>query len=206
MKKWIISKCLNYIEKNCNYTKEKLKEIEYGLITIYLTITKSIIILFMATVFGIFKESIIFMLFFSLIRSLSFGIHATKSSICWISSIIIFLIVPYISKYLIINNYLVQLICLVCVLLIFKYSPADTKKRPIVKINRRKLLKILSTLTALIYSCIAIYFNNNYITNCIIFSLILENILISPIVYKVFNLPYNNYIEFLKNHPNFLKS
>ena len=51
---------------------------------------------------------------------------------------------------------------------------------------------------------IALISKNNFISNCLIFALILENILISPITYKLFKLPYNNYITFLKEHPDFI--
>ena len=45
MKNLIIKNCMNYIKKHNNYSNTKLKEIEYGLVGIYLTISKIIIIL-----------------------------------------------------------------------------------------------------------------------------------------------------------------
>ena len=200
MKKIIITKCINYIEKNCDYSQNKMKEIEYGLVSVYLTLSKTIFICFLSIILNIFKESIIFMIFFNIIRTVAFGLHAKKSWICWMSSTISFIIIPFMCKYITINHYIVQIICLGCVLLIFKNAPADTKKRPIVKKNRRIVFKALATCISLLYSSIAICLNNNFITNAIIFSLILENILISPTVYKIFKMPYNNYINFLKNN------
>ena len=44
MKKFIINKWMNYIEKNTNYNEIKLKEIKYGLEGIYLTFSKLIVI------------------------------------------------------------------------------------------------------------------------------------------------------------------
>ena len=40
MKKFLITKCMNYIKRNNDYSDTKLKEIEYGLVSIYLTLTK----------------------------------------------------------------------------------------------------------------------------------------------------------------------
>ena len=82
-----------------------------------------------------------------------------------------------------------------------KNAPADTHKRPIISKKRRLIYKSLSTILSVIFSVIAIFINNNFISNSLIFSIILENILISPFVYKLFNLPYNNYLTYLKNHP-----
>ena len=80
------------------------------------------------------------------------------------------------------------------------FSPADTKKRPIINKKRRKIYKILSTIISIIYVLLSVKIENNYIENCLIFSIILQNILISPITYKIFKLPYNNYKEYIKTH------
>lgn len=205
MKKFIIKKCMSYIEKNTDYDHTKLKEIEYGIVSIYLTFSKIIVILILSSILNIFKESIIFMLLFNILRTTGFGLHATKSWMCWISSTIIFICIPILCIYLNLNIYLKIIICLLCLFLMFKNAPADTKKKPIVNKKRRKIYKIISTLFAIIFSIYAIIIKNNFISNCLIFSLILENCLISPTVYKLFKLPYNNYITFLKEHPDFSK-
>ena len=87
----------------------------------------------------------------------------------------------------------------------FKNAPADTKKRPIVNKKRRLVFKIISTILAIIFSISAIIIKNKFLSNCLIFALVLENAMISPIVYKIFKLPYNNYITYLKEHPEFVK-
>lgn len=203
MKNFIINKCMSYVKKNNKYSENELKEIKYGLVSIYLTFTKIIVILAISGFLGIFKETLIFMICFNILRTVGFGLHATKSWICWIASIIGFIIIPCISKTLYINIYFLQLTNLLNVLLMFKNSPADTKKRPIVNKKRRIIYKTLSTVFCIIYSFIAVLISNNFITNCLVFSMILENILISPLTYKIFKLPYNNYIDFLKQHPDF---
>ena len=192
------------IKKNSNYTNTQLNEIEYGLVSIYLSLTKIIFILIVSFFLGIFKETMIFMIFFNVIRLSAFGLHATKSWICWITSTIAFIIIPLVSKHIVLNLFLVQIICLINVLLIFKNSPADTKKKPIVNRKRRKIYNTISTFTAVIYSICAITINNSLITNFLVFSLILENILISPLTYRLFKLPYNNYIEYIEKHPDFV--
>ena len=66
--------------------------------------------------------------------------------------------------------------------------------------KRRAVYKYLSTLTAIIYTILSFVIKDNYIVNSLIFSLILQNILISQITYKICNEPYNNYIEYLKKN------
>ncbi len=203
MKKIVMKKIMNYVKNNTKYNDTQLLEIEYGLTGIYLTISKMIIISIISLFLGIFKDMIIFMVLFNIIRTFAFGLHATKSWICLISSAIIFVGVPLISHYLTLNLLLKLFIGILCIIFIFKNSPADTKKRPIVSIRRRLILNYISTTIAIIFVILSLIINNDYISNCLIFSLILENILISSLVYKFFNLPYNNYIDFLKSHPDF---
>ena len=60
MKKVIITKVMNYIKKYNNYSDTELAEIEYGLVSIYLTLSKLIIIAIFAIILGIFKEMVLF--------------------------------------------------------------------------------------------------------------------------------------------------
>lgn len=201
MKKLIINKSINYIKKYNNYSDLKLAEIEYGLTGLYLTISKIIIVSIIAIILGIFKEMLIFMVFFNIIRTTAFGLHATKSWICLLSSILIFIIIPILCVNININLYLKIVIGIFQIIFICKNAPADTKKRPIVNRKRRHILKLISTINSIIFVTISVIIKNNFISNCLIFSLILENCLISPVIYKLFKLPYNNYISYLKSHP-----
>lgn len=203
MKKFIMNNCMNYIKNNTDYSETKLKEIKYGLEAIYLTISKLIIISIIALILDIFKEMIIYMLIYNLLRMPSFGLHATKSWICLLSSTILFIGIPYLCIILTIPVILKLIICIVGVCLMFKNAPADTKKRPIVNKKRRKIYKFISTILTIIFTILVIIIKDNFISNCLIFSVVMQNCMISPTVYRIFKLPYNNYITFLKEHPEY---
>lgn len=201
MKNAVINSSISFIKKYKNYSDKEIEIIKYGLEGIYLTITKTIVILIIAGLLGYFLESIIFTIFFGLLRSFSFGIHAKKSWMCLISSVIIFNIIPVIAKNIFLNISIKILIGFIGIILIYKNSPADTYKRPIVSKKRRKKLKIISTIISVIYFILSLFVNNQFICNCFIFSILVQNVLISPLTYKLFNLPYNNYISYLEKHP-----
>lgn len=201
MKKYIINKCLSYIKKYNNYDDVKIKEIEYGLEGIYLTFTKLTFIIVLSFILKIPKEVFIYMIIFNIIRTPSFGLHATKSWICLVSSTILFIGIPMLCIYLNINIIIKIIITVIMILLIFKNSPADTYKRPIVSKKRRKRLKVISTIIASIYLIIILFINNNYISNCLMFALIMQSCMISPVIYKIFKLPYNNYKKYIVAHP-----
>lgn len=199
MKELFINKAMNLIISQKNYDQTKLEEIRYGLASIYLTFSKLIIISLIAILLNIFKEMLIFMIIYNILRSVSFGLHATKSWICLLFSTLIFIGGTMLCMNIEINKYIISIISIITIIQIYKHSPADTKKRPIVNPKRRKIFKYLSTIFAICFYIIAMIINNNFIINCLMLSLIIQTIVISPITYKMFNLPYDNYRNYKPN-------
>lgn len=202
MKNKILNNCMHLIEINSNYDEIKLAEIKYGLEGIYLLISKLIIIGILAYFLHLFKELIIFLLFYNIIRMPSFGLHATKSWICLLSSTIIFIGVPWLCKYMIIPMVIKVIIGIILILLFYKNAPADTYKRPIVNSKRRMIYKFISVIISIIFIAFSIIVTNNFISNCLLMALVVQSCMISPFVYKMFGLPYNNYKVYLKNLQN----
>lgn len=198
MKKKILNKIENILKKYGNYDDIKLEEIMYGIEGIYLTITKLVILFILAFLLNIVKEFLILLLFYNLLRKNCFGLHAKKSSHCLIASILMFILVPILCKHIEINYYYKVFISIIMCILIYKYAPADTYKRPIINLNKRRRFKLLSTITALIY-LILIILDIKEISNYLVSSLVLITILIHPFTYKIFKLPYNNYKIYLDN-------
>lgn len=194
MKKRFLCSVRRTIKKQYpNYNEDKLDEIMYGIEGIYLTITKSIIIFSLALILGIFKELILLLITFNFIRLFAFGMHADNSLTCLIFSSAIFIGGTYLCKYITINNEILYLLYAVVLIIIIMYSPADTVKRPLIKKKKRIKFKILSIIVTIIYFIITLLIKNNLITNCLIIGLIIECILILPITYRVFKMPYKNY-------------
>ena len=205
MKKFIINSCIKYIKKNTNYNSTKLAEIKYGLESIYLTFSKLFFIAILSIILNLFKEVISFILIFGVLRTTGFGLHATKGWICLISTSLLFIGIPLMCKYIELDIYIKIILGIVGTLLIYKNAPADTQKKPIINKKRRNLLKIISSILAVLFTLLSVVIKNNFISNCLICSIVLENILISPLTYKLFKMPYNNYKTFLNEHPNFIK-
>ena len=200
MKNIVIDNCMNIIKKNTSYDKTKLAEIKYGLETLYLTFSKLIVIGALAIILGIFKELIIFLMIYNIMRSPSFGIHASKSWICLLTSTIAFIGIPLLMKTTTLNFITKIIIGIISIIGITLFSPADTHKRPIVNKKRRKIYKTLSFIISTTYIILSIIIKDNYISNSFFYATILQNILISPITYKLFNMPYDNYKTYIKTH------
>lgn len=198
MKKFIINKIMNSIKTKENYDEEKLLEIKYGLESLYITITKTIVYFTFAYLLGIFKELLLILLFYGTLRTTGFGLHTKKSWQCWITSGIIFMLLPFLVKTLTINLYIRIILSITSIIFIAIYAPADTEKRPLIRKNKRILYKIITTITAIGITVYSFITANVIIQNAIMFSLILECFMICPLTYKVFKLKYANYKYYKK--------
>ena len=197
MKNIFINKSLALIKKYYpNYDDIKIAEIKYGLEGMYLTITKLVIIFSIALMLNIYKEMLLLLIFFNIMRTTGFGLHATKSWICLLSSTLIFIGLPFVSKIIIISLPIKIILGALAIILVYKYAPADTKKRPLINPKTRRKLKIKTIFRTTILIIFAIIIKNNIISNLAIFGIYTEIILIIPISYKIFNLSYNNYLTY----------
>lgn len=196
IKNFIINNSISLVNKTNKYNNTELEEIKYGLESIYLAMTKVVVILFISACIGLFKEAVLFLLIFNLVRATAFGLHASKSIWCWISSSISFLLIPFICKNVIFPTIFYIVASIITVIIFLLYAPADTVKRPLINKKKRKMYKILSVITALIFISLIFIVDNFLIKNILIFALILESILILPITYKIFKLPYRNYLNY----------
>ena len=175
------------------YTEEKLEEIEYGLDAIYLNIPKTLIIFGLAIILGIFKDMILLLTFYGILRTFAFGMHASKSWHCLVISTVMFIGGGLICKYVNISSYVKIIISIISLLCIIKYAPADTHKRPLINAKRRKIYKIVSSIIALIYVVLIIIFVNKDISMYLTMGILEAVLMIHPITYKVFQMPYANY-------------
>ena len=193
MKNKILDSTINIIKKYYNYDEIKLKEIRYGLESLYLSITKIIVIFFISFFIHTTKELCLLFLIYGILRLVAFGLHTKKTIHCWITSLITFSLIPYLIKELNIDYIYILIISIISFILICIYAPSDTEKRPLINKKKRTIYKILSIIISLIYSIIIIIIKSFYIKRLFMFSLLLESLLILPISYKLFGLKYDNY-------------
>ncbi|MBQ7137177.1 MAG: accessory gene regulator B family protein [Bacilli bacterium] len=194
IKKFIIKKAMKTIKNYYpEYNKEQLERIQYGLEAVYLTITKILVIIVASLVLKTFKETIIFLLLFNVLRTTGFGLHATKSWACWITSIPAFVCIPLICKYVEIPNLILITTAVISLTAFIFFAPADTEKRPLIRKKRRLIYKVLTILFGITYLLLTIFVDNLFLKKAIPFAMLIEAIVICPATYKLFKLPYNNY-------------
>ena len=197
MKKYFLNFCLKKIvtdEPSIN--KVELEELQYGLEIIYSIVTKSIFIFSIAFILRIFTETLLLLIFFNILRTTGFGLHATKSWICLLSSSVIFIFLPFLSKVISIPFVFKLLLGGLAIILLYIYSPSDTFKRPIVSPRLRNKYKFITTINSILLVYFAVFISNNTISNLLLFGIYIEVILILPITYNIFHLSYNNYLNY----------
>ena len=194
MKKLIINKCMELVTTyNKDLSQRDIDKIKYGLEGLYLTITKLIFIIIVSIILGIWKETLLLILIFNGIRLTSFGVHAKRSIDCLISSTLFFILFPIICIKLSIPLIVKVILFIPLTVLIGIFAPADTEKRPLINKKKRKIYKMLSIMISIIYMTIAIVIKDNTLSNCFIFAIVIQIIIMLPITYKLFGVSYNNY-------------
>ena len=194
MKEAFLNHTMNFIASNQKKLNEEEKEkLAYGLEGLYMTITKLVVIFLIAFLLGFIKEFIITLILFNILRFPGFGFHASKSIVCLISSTLLILGLPYLFTNIEVDLTVKTVLCIISVITFIICAPADTWKRPLTNKKKRMLRKVAACSLAIIYSVLIIMFNGNEISNLLMAALLIETVLISPIMYLIFNEPYRNY-------------
>ena len=189
---------LEYITTFYSYDNQHLEKLKYGLEAFYSFATKTGAIILFSIILGTFKETMLLIFFYTLLRSFAFGIHASSNLACWLITIPVFGIAPFIAKILIIPDYMKIFIIFIGILTFLFYAPADTYKRPLVNSIKRMRGKLLSLIAILPLQAIILFSSNQIIANLALFAIIFQIICIIPITYKIFKMPYNNYQTYKK--------
>lgn len=181
MKEKVVNNVMVRINNNYDFDDIKLEEIKYGLLSLYSLITKTTAIIVLSLLLGFFKKFIIFLIFYSILRSVSFGCHAKTNFQCWIFSTLLLLGTPYLFSILKINILTKNIFWIILFINFLIFSPADTDKRPMINKTRKMKFKFTSLIICTMYLFIINKLPS--ISNLIVASMFLEGLLINPLGY-----------------------
>ena len=200
MKEKFVNSSIKFIMKYQECDDLKLKKLNYGLQGIYSLVVKLTVIIIISIITKTISQTLLFLLFYSGIRTYSFGWHAKTNIGCWISSIIVYNIIPLLIKDYTIPTTPGYIILALALLSIIIWSPADTEKRPLIRKEHRKKCKIISTSVIIVYIFLFIINKNNMINNAILYASMIQSLFINPLFYKITNAKYNNYKYYKKSN------
>ncbi len=196
MKEKFINSSISLINKYEDCDDLKIKKLKYGLEGIYSLVIKISAVFIIALITKTLKETSLFLLFYAGIRTFSYGIHAKSNLACWITTILIYNIVPLIFKNIHIPNTIGFIILGTSLMAMLLWTP----KRPLIRKKHRIKCKIFAITVVIIYSLIYTINNSNIINNAIIYALLVQTIFISPFTYKITNTQFNNYLYYKKTN------
>ncbi len=173
---------------------EKAEVINYGLQNIIGEIPKTFIVLIIAYVFGIWKETFLTFLLLIPFKNASGGFHLKTHLGCIIATTVFYCGIPILAKTLILDEITKYMIIgslwIFGMLMIKLYAPADTENLPILRKKDRKKQQIISYITFSIGLLVAGILNYNIICNIIIFGYLLQTLMITKLAYRLTNNKY----------------
>lgn len=198
MKEKFVNSSIKFISKYQEYDDLTLKKLNYGLQGIYSLVVKLTVVIIIAIISNTIIETLLFLLFYAGIRSFSYGLHAKSNIACWIITITVYNVIPYLIKHIVISNFITYIVLGIALISMILWAPADTPKKPLIHKDRRVKCKILSIIVVIIYSIIIFFTSNIYINNAITYALIIQSIFINPLTYLVTKTQFNNYKYYKK--------
>ncbi len=193
MKTLFLNNSLNFLKKYNDYSDEEIEKLLYGLEGLYLTLTKLVVIVIVAFLLGIFKEVFIILALFNVIRYFGFGVHAGKSSDCLITSLILFVLLPYILLNIHLSKNIILVLGIIDIIIYLIFAPADTIKRPFYNRKKRIIRKIITTLIGILYLVISLIIDSYEVSIMLCIAMMIQSIVVCPISYMILGQPYNNY-------------
>lgn len=198
MKEKFLDNSISLISKYQKVDEGDISKLRYGLEALYITYTKIGFVFLTAAILGIFKEILLLLILFNIIRFTGFGFHASKSSQCLVGSIISFVLLPYLLLKLNLNKDMILILGIFSIIYLFFYAPADTQKRPLPNKRKRIIRKAITVFTACVFTTVAYILNNYNISIILISAALIESIMVSPITYKISGQSYRNYLNYNK--------
>ena len=186
---------MDFFRKNLDKTETELEILQYGIEIIIINFYKLIILFVTSYFLNVFTYTLVAFIVFGVLRSFANGVHSDSSLKCIIVNYIVFLGNVFLSLSFKINTNLIIILFLISLILVVRYSPADTAERPLVSKKLRKASKLKSIIVVLIFCFMCLLLPNSIYKNIITYSILEESFLITPLAYFIFKKPYNNFLN-----------
>ena len=173
---------------------ERAEVINYGLQNLIGEFPKIFVVIGIACVLGILKETLLSILILMPYRIVSGGFHLKTHIGCIIGTTLFYCGTALIGKYIVIGEIakygFILATWIFGMIMVKLYAPADTENVPILRKKDRKQKQILSFCILTIFYVIAAFIPITYIANIIIFGYFIQSMTITRVAYKLTNNKY----------------
>ena len=157
----------------------------YGFSLILMAIATYSTVILSALLLGVFREILIAIGTFILMRTAIGGVHAKHRAVCLITYSTVLYLSIYLSGILRLDLYATAALYLFNIIILILYAPGDTVEQPMVK--NRMLRKISGLFLVTILFALSIFVRDMRIeTNIILFVSTLTSILLHPFTYRIY--------------------
>lgn len=193
----ISNKVLYFLVNKSDIDDDRKEILLFGITRIVEDIPKTIGIILIGILLNIIFEMIIVTVIISLYKTFVGGVHAKTNFGCFICSVIFYLVIIYLAKFVIISgntrilfislNYIFAVYC------IWVYVPADVPELPKVDKRLRRDLKIKSFIMLnIIFLVTYLFVKDLYVQRIIEYSIFFINVMTTRTIYKLFKNEYGH--------------
>jgi len=173
---------------------ERAEIINYGLQNIIGEIPKFFILIGIAWLLGVLKETLITFLIILPYRTFSGGFHLKTHIGCIITTILFYIVPAVLAQNIVLNPILrygiISILWIFGIIMIKLYAPADTESVPILRKKDRMKKQVLSYIVFTIGLLTAVFIKNNEISNIIILGYFIQTLTITRLAYIITNNKY----------------
>ncbi|MBC1285765.1 accessory gene regulator B family protein [Listeria booriae] len=176
--------------------EDRFAIVKYGVEIFLVNVTKGIIVYLAAALLGMLWQTLVVHLSYLMIRRHSFGLHAKTSLGCTITSVVMFVILPYFVKEVQLSEWMIVLISGLILLNIAIFAPSDTENMPLFNAQKRHVLRRKSILNTIFVLLLMLLIPIGEIKILILYGMFVQVIMIHPWTYKIMKRSYNNYEKY----------
>ncbi|MBC1401369.1 regulator [Listeria booriae] len=176
--------------------EDRFAIVKYGVEIFLVNVTKGIIVYLAAALLGMLWQTLVVHLSYLMIRRHSFGLHAKTSLGCTITSVIMFVILPYFVKEVQLSEWMIVLISGLILLNIAIFAPSDTENMPLFNAQKRHVLRRKSIFNTFVVLVVANLIPWSEGSTLILLGALCQTIAIHPLTYKLLKRRNKNYEKF----------
>lgn len=192
------------IDKFCDFITKKIKDnvenideekeliINFGIRLIFGELPKILILFIIGFILGVGWNTVLFFTLLVPYRSFTGGFHLKTHMGCMVTTTLLYITPIIIANNITIpQNYILYIttfaLGILSAILIKKYAPADTENMPILSKKERKNKRVKAYIYLIFLLLIIAFVPNSMISSMLVYGIILQNITITPIAYKLAN-------------------
>ena len=173
---------------------ERAEVINYGLQNLVGEIPKIFLLFIIAFILGMLKEVLFMFIILIPYRGASGGFHLKTHLGCILGTTVFYCGTVFLSQHIVLEDItkyiLIGFIWVFGMIMIKLYAPADTENVPILSKKDRKKKQIVAYITYSIALIVAVFVENNVLSNILIFGNLLQTLTITKLAYRLTNHKY----------------